>query len=136
MALNPRRHPLNLIRVMPAKGRKAMPEYIRVLWKHDSPDDPVEMHYEVLADRVVPRMVEIFADGRAQADRLDWHAARYPAFVGVSLIDGDMMTAEQIRATVDEDSPGEFEVFKSDQQEFQAAFAKATPLVGSKGEQQ
>jgi hypothetical protein len=136
MALVPRRHPLNLIRVMPAKGRKTMPEYIRVLWKHDSPDEPIEMHYEVLTDRTVPRMVEIFLDGRAQADRLDWHAARYPSFVGSSLVSGDMDSADQIRATVNEDTPGEFEVFDSTQHEFEAAFAKATPLIGTKGEKQ
>jgi hypothetical protein len=134
MALIPRRHPLNLIRVMPAKGRKAMPEYICVLWKHDSPDEPIEMHYEVLADRTVPRMIEIFIDGRAQADRLDWHASRYPSFVGSSLVSGDMHPADQIRATVDEDTPGEFEVFDSTQHEFEAAFATATPLIGANGE--
>ena len=86
-----------------------MNEYIRVLWKHRLPDEPIEMHYEVLPDRTVPRMVEIFIDGRAHADRLDWHASRYPSFVGASLVGDDMMTAEQIRATVDEDTPGEFE---------------------------
>jgi hypothetical protein len=111
-----------------------MPEYIRVLWKHRLPDEPIEMHYEVLADRSVPRMVEIFIDGRSHADRLDWHASRYPSFVGTSLVGCDMVTAEQIRATVDEDTPGEFEVLESDRQEFEAAFAKATPLVGIKGE--
>lgn len=113
-----------------------MNEYIRVLWKHRLPDEPIEMHYEVLPDRTVPRMIEIFIDGRAHADRLDWHASRYPSFVGASLVGDDMMTAEQIRATVDDDTPGEFEVFDSDQQEFEAAFAKATPLVGTKGEKQ
>jgi hypothetical protein len=127
---------LNLIRVMPAKGRKAMPEYIRVLWKHDSPDEPIEMHYEVLADRTVPRMIETFIDGRAQADRLDWHATRYPSFVGSSLVSGDMDSADQIRASVAEDTPGEFEVFDSTQHEFEAAFARATPLIGTKGEKQ
>jgi hypothetical protein len=136
MALMPRRHSLNLIRVMPAKGRKAMPEYIRVLWKHDSPDEPIEMHYEVLADRSVPRMIEIFIDGRAQADRLDWHAGRYPSFVGSSLVSGDMDSADHIRATVDEDTPGEFEVFDSTQHEFEAAFASATPLIGTNGDKQ
>src|SRR5258705_5449026 len=72
MALNPRRNPLNLIRVMPAKGRKAMAEYIRVLWKHDSPDEPIEMHYEVLEDRAVVRMVERVIDGHANADTIEW----------------------------------------------------------------
>jgi hypothetical protein len=76
MALNPRRNPLNLIRVMPAKGRKAMAEYIRVLWKHDSPDEPIEMHYEVLEDRAVVRMVERFIDGHANADTIEWQKAR------------------------------------------------------------
>jgi hypothetical protein len=109
-----------------------MPEYIRVLWKHRLPDEPIELHYEVLPDRSVPRVVEVFVDGRAQADRLDWHAGRYPSFVGRSLVEGDMMTAEQIRATAD---PAQFEVFSNTQREFEAAFKGATPLVGANGDQ-
>ena len=111
-----------------------MPEYIRVRWKHCLPDEPVEMHYEVLDDRTVPRMVEIFLDGRAQPDRLDWHAGRYPSFVGTSLISDDMQTANEIRATTAMEQPGEFEVFESTQQQFEAAFAKATRLIAIHGE--
>jgi len=108
-----------------------MPEYIRVLWKHRLPDEPIEQHYEVLPDRSVPRMVEVFVDGRAEADRLDWHAGRYGSFVGRSLVDGAMLTAEQIRTTAD---PAEFEVFTSTQGEFEAAFKGATPLIGTNGD--
>jgi hypothetical protein len=49
-----------------------MPEYIRALWKHDNPNDPVEMHYEVLPNRAVPRLVEVSADSRAVAGILAW----------------------------------------------------------------
>jgi hypothetical protein len=132
MALIPRRHPLNLIRVMPAKGRKAMPEYIRVLWKHDSPDEPIEMHYEVLEDRAVVRMVERFIDGHANADTIEWQQARDPRHVGASLIDGGMLTALQIREETESFTPGEFEAYESTRDEFEAAFLRATPL-GTKG---
>jgi hypothetical protein len=106
-----------------------MTEYIRALWKHDFPDEPIEMHYEVLPDRAVPRMVEIFAGGRAEADTLAWHARRYPSFQGISLIDGDMPTAAELRATIAMESPGEFEIFESTQLEFEMAFRSATPLI-------
>jgi hypothetical protein len=113
-----------------------MPEFIRVLWKHDRPDEPIGMHYEVLADRTVPRMVEVFAGGRAEADTLAWHASRYPSFQGISLVDGDMPTAAELRAMTAAESPGEFEVFESAQQEFETAFRNAAPLTGTREESQ
>ncbi len=113
-----------------------MPEYIRVLWKHRLPDEPIEMHYEALPDRTVPRMVEIFVDGRAEADTLQWHAGRYPTFQGMSVVGDDMQTADEIRATTATEFPGEFEVFESTQQEFEAAFVNAGPLIGTKGEKE
>jgi hypothetical protein len=125
MALNPRRNPLNLIRVMPAKGRKVMAEYIRVLWKHDSPDEPIEMHYEVLEERAVVRMVERFI---ANADTIEWQKARDPRHVGASQIDGAMLTALQIREETESFTPGEFESYESTPDEFEAAFRRATPM--------
>jgi hypothetical protein len=110
-----------------------MSEYIRVLWKHDSTDDPIEMHYEVQEDRSVSRMVERFIDGRAQADTLEWHAGRFPTFVGSSLVSGDMPTADQIREGTAVDTPGEFEVHESTRDEFETAFRGASPLDGAKG---
>jgi len=104
-----------------------MSEYIRVLWKHQDPDEPIDMYYEVLPDRGVPRMVEIFPDGHAECDRLDWYAKRHPKSRADSLIEVDMETADQMRATFDQHSPGEFEVFEVTQQEFEVAFGNATP---------
>jgi hypothetical protein len=112
---------------MPAKGRSLMTEYIRLLWKHPFPDEPIDMYYEVLPGRAVPRMVEIFPGGRAECDRLDWYLKRYPTARGDSLIEVDMETADQVRAKLDEHAPGEFEVFEVTQQEFEMAFANATP---------
>ena len=106
-----------------------MTEYIRVRLKHQSPDGPIEIHYEVLRDRAVPRMVEIFPDGHAEADRLDWYLKRYPNVRADSLIEVDIDTADQIRAIVDRDAPGEVEVLESTRQEFEAAFANATPRM-------
>lgn len=107
----------------------AAPEYIRVLWKHDSPDRPVEMHYEVLPNRSVPRKVEVFADGHAEADTLAWHAHRYPLFQGGSLVEGDMPTAAELRATAATEAPGELEVFESARIEFEKVFRNARPLT-------
>jgi hypothetical protein len=106
-----------------------MPEYIRAHWKHDHPGEPVVMHYEVLADRAVPRMVEVFADGRAEADALAWHAHRHPLFQGISLIDGDMPTAAELRAKPAAEPPGMFEIFESTQLEFETVFRNAIPLI-------
>jgi hypothetical protein len=106
-----------------------MPEYIRVLWKHNYPDDPVELHYEVLPNRAVPRMVEVFAGGRAEADTLAWHARRYPLFQGSSLVDGDMPTAAELSARTTAESPGQFEIFESTALEFEKMFRNAKPLI-------
>jgi hypothetical protein len=111
-----------------------MREYIRVLWKHALPNEPIEMHYEVLPDRSVPRMVEIFVGGRAEADTVAWHAARNPMSRGNSLVDGDMPTTDEIRATTEADSPGQFEVFVTPQSEFETVFQRAMPLIGAKEE--
>lgn len=107
-------------------------EYIRIVWRPEHPNDPIEMHCEVLPDRTVPRMVEIFADGRAEAETLAWHATRYPRFRGISLVDGDMPTVAEIRATTAADAPGEIEVFESTEQEFETVFQNAAPLIGTK----
>jgi hypothetical protein len=88
------------------------------------------MHYEVLPDRAVPRMVEIFAGGRAEADMVAWHAS---PFQGRSLVDGDMPTAAELRRKTAADSPGMFEVFESTQDEFEIAFQTATPRLGRDG---
>jgi hypothetical protein len=109
-------------------------EYIRVLWKHDFPDQPVEMYYEVLPNRAVPRMVEIFAGGRAEADTLAWQAHRYPLFQGISLVGGDMPTAAELRTKTSAESPGQLEIFESTQLEFEKVFRNANPLIEPKNE--
>lgn len=38
--------------------------YIRVRWRHSSPDDPVDLWSELDADREEVRKVEIWPDGR------------------------------------------------------------------------
>jgi hypothetical protein len=50
-------------------------EYVRPPRAHDIPDEPVEIRCAVLPDLAVPRRVEIFAGGRAEAVTLAWHAA-------------------------------------------------------------
>jgi hypothetical protein len=106
-----------------------MPEYIRALWKHDLPDEPVEMHYEVLPDRAVPRMVEVFADGHAEADTLAWCAHREPLFQGSSLVEGGLPTVQELRTTTAVESPGQFEIFESTQLEFEKVFRNARPRI-------
>jgi hypothetical protein len=108
---------------------QALPEYIRALWTHDFADEPIAMLHEMLPDRSAPRMVEIFADGRAEADTLVWHAQRHPSFQGISLIDGDMPPAADLRATTAAESPGEFEIFESTQLEFEKVFRNARPRI-------
>jgi hypothetical protein len=45
--------------------------YIRVIWKHQDPDDPVIIISEIDADQWEHRKVEIWADGRkGYADRI------------------------------------------------------------------
>jgi Domain of unknown function (DUF6881) len=108
-----------------------MLEYIRVLWKHSHPDEPIELRYEVLPDRSVPRMVEIFANGRMEANTLDWER-RHSRFQACSLVGGQMQTAAELRERTRTDSPGQFEVFEITQHEFETAFQDATPLCGEK----
>jgi hypothetical protein len=110
------------------------PEYIRVRWHHDASNRPVEMHYEVMPDRAVRRKVDIFADGHAEADTLAWHARRYPAFQGDSLVDGEMPTVAELRVAAGAEAPGELEVFASTRHAFEAAFRAATPLIEPKEE--
>jgi hypothetical protein len=98
-------------------------EYLRVLWKQDDPETPVEMLYEVNDDRAVPRMVEIFADGRATYNTLARESERYPRFTGRSLVDGDMPTLAEARAL----SAGshELETNHCTEQDFETAFQRA-----------
>jgi hypothetical protein len=105
-------------------------KYIRVLWKHDFPDDPTDLYYEVRPDRSVPRMVEVFTNGHAEADTVEWHARRYPTFCGASLVDGEMSTAAEIRARASD----EFTILEITQTEFERAFQNATPLTDPKVE--
>lgn len=114
----------------------AMAEYIHVLWRHTRPDDPVEMLYEVQSDRSVSRTVNVFPDGRSEANTLDWEKSLHPTFVGRSLVDDDMPTAKQIREQVARKSPGEFTVHEATEQQFEAAFRAGEPLRDVKGEKQ
>ena len=41
-----------------------MKSYLRVLWRHSSPDEPVELFSELDAERFEVRKVEVWADGR------------------------------------------------------------------------
>ncbi len=38
--------------------------YLRVLWKHELPDEPVVLYSELNADRFEVRKIELFRDGR------------------------------------------------------------------------
>lgn len=100
-----------------------MTEFIRVTWRHDLPDSPVTMFYEVLADRSVPRMVEVFPNGKAVARTLAWEQQTFPAFAGISLVDGDMPPIAQI------EEPGVFEALAIDADQFANAFLSATPII-------
>lgn len=47
-------------------------QYIKVLWKHDFPDDPVWHYSELDEDRWETRKVEIFAEGtKGFADQIE-----------------------------------------------------------------
>lgn len=100
-----------------------MTEYIRVHWRHDQPGDPVVMFYEVLADRSVPRMVEVYPTGKAVARTLEWEKQTFPSFAGTSLVDRDMPPPAQI------DEPGVFEASAIDADEFANAFLSAMPIT-------
>ena len=46
--------------------------FLRVRWEHDNDDDPIAMYYELDAERMTCRVVEVFGDGRVQrADTID-----------------------------------------------------------------
>jgi hypothetical protein len=107
-----------------------MLERTRALWKH--PDGAVEMYSEVFLNRAVPRMVEVFADGRAEADTLAWRASREPLSQGTSQVDSDMPTIAELRATTAAKSPGTFECFECTQLEFETVFRNARPLTEPK----
>jgi hypothetical protein len=66
-----------------------MAEYLRILWHHTLPDEPLELYYEVQNDRSVTRMIEVFEDGTPIADSLAIAAKREPNIVNnVCLCDG------------------------------------------------
>jgi hypothetical protein len=47
--------------------------YLKVIWHHDFPDEPVEMLSEVGEDRYEVRKAEVFRDGRLNwADESRW----------------------------------------------------------------
>jgi hypothetical protein len=97
-------------------------EYIRCSWRHDLPDEPSELFYEVTADRSVTRLVEVFRNGRKISDALDDAQAREPAAHTPSLCDIDYPTIDQLRI----DNPGNaFSLI--DSSTFEALFRSAEP---------
>lgn len=56
-----------------------MAKYLRVLWHHTLPDEPLELYYEVQPTRCITRMIEVFEDGIPYADSLEIAARRYPS---------------------------------------------------------
>ena len=95
------KHPLNLIRVMPAKGQeRRLTEYLHCTWTHDFPDDPVEIFYEITPDRGVPRMVECFADGRQISNTLEWDIKLHGGHA-TSLVHGDMPNLAEIEHLIE-----------------------------------
>ncbi|QQS08218.1 MAG: hypothetical protein IPK69_09450 [Phycisphaerales bacterium] len=68
-------------------------EYIRSHWKHDSPDDPVVMYYEIGNERIVLRVIEVFPDGSTgYADR-----ARKVEVGGTHLGEGAVPAFDEIK---------------------------------------
>lgn len=55
-----------------------MAKYLRVLWHHTLPDEPLELYYEIQPTRCVTRMIEIFEDGVPYADSLQIAKKRNP----------------------------------------------------------
>jgi hypothetical protein len=108
---------------MPAKGRSLMTDHIRLQWQHDRADDPVMIFYEVLTDRSVPRMVEVFADGRSIANTLASERQRHPGFVRTSLTDSEVPPIGALN------QPGVLEASAIDATEFETVFGAATPLI-------
>jgi len=47
-------------------------KYIRVTWKHDNPEDPIDLYSEIDENSWEIRKVEVFSDGRmGYSDRSD-----------------------------------------------------------------
>lgn len=102
-----------------------MAEYLRVLWHHDHPAEPVELFYEVQPDRRVTRLIEVFRDGAVLADTLEWSARRNPRLSSnVCLCDGGFPPAEDFGARF---GPPEFDYHSINASAFDAQFDRAQP---------
>ncbi len=100
-----------------------MLQYIRVLWHHRDAEHPIVVLYEVAPDRSVPRMIEVFSDGRTIANTLTWERQKYPRFAGQSLVDGAMPDVAAI------EMPGEVQASLITSSEFEVAFLTAMPRI-------
>jgi hypothetical protein len=102
-----------------------MAAYLRTFWHNDHPGEPVELLYEVQPDRRVTRLIEVFKDGSAIADTLEWSARRNPNIVNnICLCDGAFPSSEDMNARL---APPEFDWREIDFATFTALFARAQP---------
>lgn len=63
--------------------------YFRCDWSHRNPDEPITLFYEVDAAGDVPRMIEVFGDGRHEARAIPDFMGRENELPGFnSLIEG------------------------------------------------
>ncbi len=97
--------------------------YYRCDWGHPANDDPVIIYYEVDHEGNVPRLIEIYGDGRRVCISTGDFVGRENEMLGIgSLVEGDFreVTKEMLEARKIDDGPDQISLSSSDQRAFDA----------------
>tara|TARA_Y100000052_G_scaffold27583_1_gene36788 strand:- start:8703 stop:9017 length:315 start_codon:yes stop_codon:yes gene_type:complete len=98
-------------------------DYLAVTWRHENPDDPDLIYYEVQPDRKVTRMVEHFKQGKVLRDSLEISAERNPEIAELGcLCKGEFPAADQMNAIF---QPPVFSVRSISERRFEMLFEGA-----------
>jgi hypothetical protein len=98
--------------------------YFEGRWNHSDPEEPVRFFYEVDSEGNVLRLVEIFADGRIEADSLSNYPNGATAF-GFGTLIGCSFDELEITSRADF-GRDETSFAPVDPSEFEAAWQKAS----------
>lgn len=99
--------------------------YYRCDWGHPDNDDPVIIFYEVDDKGHVPRLIEIYADGRHVCISTVDFVGRENEMPGIaSLVEGDFLESakEMLEGPEIDDGPDRISLLGSDKQTFDAAW--------------
>lgn len=89
-------------------------QYIKIIWSHNVPEDPILYYLEIDDEREEVRKIEIFSDGSASYASLETE-------VGT-----EILRVEKVPSIKDLNNRPDFRAFSIDPSEFEQLWAKVT----------